>query len=68
MGSKGSLAQRMRRPDVHALLAPARDLRDDAMAAYMVMDWLCSCAPMGTITFRVPAPMVELATVGKAER
>ena len=65
-GVEGVLAQRMRRPDVHALLAPARDLQDDAMAwQYMrVMDWLCSCAPDGHRTFRVPAPMVELATVG----
>ena len=64
-GVEGVLAQRMRRPDVHALLAPARDLQDDAMAWQYMSDGLAMfLRPDGHRTFRVPAPMVELATVG----
>lgn len=64
-GVESVLAQRMRRPDVEALLAPARRLEDatmdwqymsDGLAMFLRSDW--------HRTFRVPAPMPTLATVG----
>lgn len=64
-GVEGLLAQRMRRPDVDALLRPARDLQDDAMAWQYMSDGLAMfLRPDWQRTFRVPAPVAELATVG----
>lgn len=59
------LLERMRRPDAEALLAPARELLDDAMAWQYMSDGLVMyLGPDGHRTFRVPAPMSPLATVG----
>lgn len=59
------LTQRMRRRDVEALLAPARDLQENALAwQYMSDGPAMLLRPDGQRTFRVPAPMPELATVG----
>ncbi|MDN5764825.1 MAG: hypothetical protein L0H96_08225 [Humibacillus sp.] len=64
-GVEDLLLQRLRRPDVEALLAPARDLQDNAMAWQYMSDGLAMfLRPDGQRTFRVPAPMPELATVG----
>jgi hypothetical protein len=64
-GVEALLAQRMRRPAVDELLAPARELQDDALAWQYMSDGLAMfLRPGWQRTFRVPAPMVELATVG----
>ncbi len=55
----------MRRPDVEALLAPARDLQENVLAWQYMSDGLAMfLRPDGQRTFRVPAPMPELAAVG----
>lgn len=64
-GVEDLLMQQMRRSDVEALLAPARDPQDNAMAWQYMSDGLAMfLRPDGQRTFRVPAPMPELATVG----
>ncbi|OFE17064.1 hypothetical protein BA895_17975 [Humibacillus sp. DSM 29435] len=64
-GVEDLLTQRMRRPDVETLLAPARELQNDAMAWQYMSDGLAMfLRPDGQCSFRVPAPMPELATVG----
>ncbi len=64
-GVEDLLTQRMRRPDVEALLAPARELQENALAWQHMSDGLAMfLRPDGQRTFRVPAPMPELATVG----
>ena len=64
-GVEDLLTQSMRRPDVEALLAPARDLQENALAWQYMSDGLAMfLRPDGQRTFRVPAPMPALATVG----
>lgn len=64
-GVEDLLMQRMRRPDVEALLTPARELQNDSMAWQYMSDGLAMfLRPDGQHAFRVPAPMPELATVG----
>lgn len=64
-GVEAVLAQQMRRPDVEALLAPARDLQDDGMAWQYMSDGLAMfLRPGWERTFRVPAPTPALATAG----
>ncbi|MDO5740668.1 MAG: hypothetical protein Q4P07_11035 [Ornithinimicrobium sp.] len=64
-GVETLLAERMRRPDWEALLAPARRLQDEAMEWQHMSDGLVMHVNSdGPRTFRVPAPMPSLATVG----
>ncbi len=64
-GVETRLLEQMRRPDVEALLAPARQLQDDAMAWQHMSDGLAMfLRPGWERSFRVPAPMPELATIG----
>lgn len=64
-GVEAALAERLRRPDIEALLAPARQLQDDSMAWQHMSDGLAMfLRPGWERTFRVPAPMPALATVG----
>ena len=59
------LLDRMRRPDAESLLTPARELLDDAMAWQYMSDGLVMyLGPDGHRTYRVPAPMTPLATIG----
>lgn len=60
------LAEDLRRPEVDALLAPARALQHDAMAWQYMSDGLAMfLRPGWHRTFRVPVPLPELATVGE---
>jgi hypothetical protein len=64
-GVESVLAERMRRPDVDDLLAPARALHEDAMAWQYMSDGLAMyLRPGWHRTFRVAARVPELATVG----
>lgn len=64
-GVDAVLAERMRRPEVVDLLSPARALHDDAMAWQYMSDGLAMfLRPGWHRTFRVPARVPELATVG----
>lgn len=64
-GVEAVLAERMRRPDVEALLAPARALQDDDWAWQQMSDGLAMYLRPGSHqTYRVPSSMPELATVG----
>lgn len=59
------LLKRMRRPDVEALVAPARDLLNDTMAWQYMSDGLAVfLSPEQHRIYRVAAPMMKLATVG----
>lgn len=64
-GVEAALVERLRRPDLEALLAPARELQEDGMAWQHMSDGLAMfLRPGWERTFRVPAPMPALATVG----
>ncbi len=64
-GVEAALHEEMRRPDVEALLKPARDLQQDAMAWQYMSDGLAMFLTSGSSeTYRLPAPLPELATVG----
>ncbi len=64
-GAEAVLAERMRRPEVEALLAPARRLQDAAMDWQYMSDGLAMFLRSGWHrTFRVPAPMPTLVTIG----
>jgi len=64
-GAEAALLERVRRPEATALLAPARELLDDAMEWQHMSDGLVMyLGPDGHRTLRVPAPMTTLATVG----
>lgn len=64
-GVEQVLGEKLRRPEVEALLAPARELQGDAMAWQYMSDGLAMfLRPGWHRTFRVPAPMPSLATVG----
>ncbi|XAS74904.1 hypothetical protein V3G39_09480 [Dermatophilaceae bacterium Sec6.4] len=65
VGVEELLLNTVRRPDVEALLAPAYQLREDPMAWQYMSDGLAMfLRPDYTRTFKVAAPMPELATVG----
>ena len=64
-GVEAALVERLRRPDLESLLAPARELQEDGMAWQHMSDGLAMfLRPGWERTFRVPAPMPALATVG----
>lgn len=64
-GVEALLLKDLRRPDVEALLAPAYQLQDDPMAWQYMSDGLSMfLRPDRNRTFKVAAPMPELATVG----
>ncbi len=65
-GVERVLAEKLRRPEVDALLAPARQLQEDAMGWQHMSDGLAMfLRPDWHRTFRVPAPMPSLASVGE---
>lgn len=64
-GVESVLAEQMRRPDIEALLAPARRLQSDAMAWQYMSDGLAMfIRPGWERSFRVPVGLPELGTVG----
>ncbi len=64
-GVEAVLKEEMRRPDVEALLKPARDLQQDSMAWQYMSDGLAMFLTPGSHqSYRLPAPLPELATVG----
>lgn len=64
-GVEAALADRMRRPDLESLLAPARELHADDMAWQYMSDGLAMfLRPGWERTFRVPMQLPALATVG----
>ncbi len=64
-GVERVLTERLRRPEVEALLAPARELQEDALAWQHMSDGLAMfLRPDWHRTYRVPAPMPAMATVG----
>ncbi|WP_338748864.1 hypothetical protein [Janibacter alittae] len=64
-GVEAALVGRLRRPDIEALLAPARRLHADDMAWQYMSDGLAMfLRPGWERTFRVPASLPALATVG----
>lgn len=64
-GVESVLLTEMRRPDVEALLQPARDLQQDARAWQYMSDGLAMFLTQGSAqSYRIPAPLPELATVG----
>lgn len=64
-GVEAVLEKTMRRPEIDALLAPAHQLRDDAMEWQYMSDGLAMLLSEDRQhTFRVAAPMPTLATVG----
>ncbi|MGO1383643.1 MAG: baeRF3 domain-containing protein [Arachnia sp.] len=64
-GVEAVLQEEMRRPDIEALLKPARDLQHDSMAWQYMSDGLAMfLTPDSQQTYRLPAPLPELATVG----
>lgn len=64
-GVEGKLEKTMRRAEIDALLAPAHQLRDDAMEWQYMSDGLAMFLSEGQHkTYRVAAPMPALATVG----
>jgi len=64
-GVETALLERLRRPDAVELLAPARRLLDDALEWQYMSDALVMyLSSSGHRTYRVPAPMTTLATVG----
>lgn len=59
------LSEEMRRPDVEALLAPARELQSDSLAWQHMSDGLVMfLGPGENRTYRVPASLPVLATAG----
>ncbi|ANH37085.1 hypothetical protein I601_0633 [Nocardioides dokdonensis FR1436] len=65
-GIERVLADQLRRPQVDALLAPARELLEDAETWQHMSDGLAMfLRPDWHRTYRVPAPMPTLATVGE---
>ncbi len=65
-GVEAALLEEMRRPDVEALLKPARDLQQDSMAWQYMSDGLAMfLTPDSDETYRLPAPLPELATMGE---
>lgn len=64
-GVEAVLLEKMRRPEVEALLQPARDLQHDTMAWQYMSDGLAMfLRPGWQQSYRIPAPLPELATVG----
>ncbi len=64
-GVEHVLGERLRRPEIEALLAPARQLENDAMAWQHMSDGLAVfLRPDWHRTLRVPVRMPTLATVG----
>ena len=64
-GVEAILLETMRRPDVEALLQPAKDLQRDAMAWQYMSDGLAMFLREGwSQSYRIPAPLPELATAG----
>lgn len=64
-GVEAILLEKMRRPDVEALLQPARDLQQDTIAWQYMSDGLAMFLRPGSHqSYRIPAPLPELATVG----
>lgn len=64
-GVESALAERLRRAEWEELLAPARELQNDAMQWQHMSDGLVMFINSdGPRTFRVPAPTPSLATVG----
>ncbi len=64
-GVERALSKKLRRPEVEALLAPARRLQEDEMGWQYMSDGIAMfLRPDWHRTFRVPAPMPSLATVG----
>lgn len=64
-GVEAVLLQSMRRPDVEALLQPARDLQGDPMQWQYMSDGLAMfLRPGWSQSYRIPAPLPELATAG----
>lgn len=64
-GVEAVLLEKMRRPDVEALLQPARDLQQDTMAWQYMSDGLAMfLRPGWHQSYRIPAPLPELATTG----
>lgn len=62
---ESALINDMRRADVEALLQPARDLQQDAMAWQHMSDGLAMFLSQDSAeAYRIPAPLPELATVG----
>lgn len=65
-GVEAVLLETMRRPDVEALLQPARDLQQDTMAWQYMSDGLAMfLRPGWHQSYRIPAPLPELATAGE---
>ena len=64
-GVETILSDTMRRPDIEALLQPAKDLQSDAMAWQYMSDGLAMfLRPGWSQSYRIPAPLPELATAG----
>lgn len=64
-GVESALPNDMKRADVEALLQPARELQQDSMAWQHMCDGLAMfLTPGSSQTYRIPAPLPELATVG----
>src|SRR5690554_6826672 len=64
-GVETKLLTSMRRPDVEALLKPARDLLNDTMEWNYMSDGLVMFLNAeGHESYRVPAPVTTLAAVG----
>lgn len=62
---ESALLDELRRPDVEKLLAPARELLDDAIEWQYMSDGLVMyLGPDGHRAYRVPAPITPLATIG----
>lgn len=59
------LTDEMRRSELDALLAPARELQNDSMAWQHMSDGLAMfLSPQGHHTYRIPASLPLLATAG----
>lgn len=64
-GVESLLLQELRRPDVEALLAPARELQSDSLAWQNMSDGLAMfLSPGRHQVFRIPASLPTLATAG----
>ncbi len=64
-GVETILLEEMRRPEVEELLQPARNLQQDSKAWQYMADGLAMfLTPNSSETYRLPAPLPELATVG----
>ena len=64
-GVEAALMETMRRRDVEELLQPAKDLQQDSMAWQYMSDGLAMfLRPGWHQSYRIPAPLPELATAG----